>query len=213
MKYFLILIVSFSFTTAAIAQQNYPDRGFTNKAEAKNLMVNGLKEGKWVEYLVGGSVTNDTNATWYRLCIYKSGKINRLSIIFYQDEHADVKYKAGEMPYSNGVINRMRKDYFFNGKLRMEFPYVNGEINDVAKGYYENGKLYVEEPYRNGKENGIVKGYYANGKLMSESPFNEGKENGVEKGYYENGNLEYETTHRNDTIIAKNYWEKETKIK
>jgi hypothetical protein len=46
MKPFLILILSLSFTISAIGQQ---DSGFTNKAEAKNEMVNGMKEGKWVE--------------------------------------------------------------------------------------------------------------------------------------------------------------------
>lgn len=45
----LILILPPSLTLSAFGQTP-PDSGFTNKAEAKNLMVNGLKEGKWIEY-------------------------------------------------------------------------------------------------------------------------------------------------------------------
>ena len=47
MKYFLALILSLSFSLAVFAQA---DSGFTNKAEATNQMVNGLKEGKWLQY-------------------------------------------------------------------------------------------------------------------------------------------------------------------
>jgi len=49
MKAFTILILFFCFALAAIGQSDYPDSGFTNKLEAKNQLVNGLKEGKWVE--------------------------------------------------------------------------------------------------------------------------------------------------------------------
>lgn len=52
MKPLLTLILSLLFTLNALGQQpEYPDSGFTNKKEAKNLMVNSKKEGKWLEYL------------------------------------------------------------------------------------------------------------------------------------------------------------------
>ncbi len=41
MKAFLILILTF-----LVACNTLPEQGFTNKAEAKNEMVNGLKEGE-----------------------------------------------------------------------------------------------------------------------------------------------------------------------
>ena len=67
-----ILIISLSFSLIAFGQAD--SLGFINKAEAKNLMVNGLKEGKWVEYLdFKGRTTSDTNAPDYMLTIYKKG--------------------------------------------------------------------------------------------------------------------------------------------
>jgi hypothetical protein len=60
MRGFLILIVAVLFSIAGFAQQ---DSGFTNKAEAKNLIVNGLKEGKWIEYM---GMALDSNIGMYR---------------------------------------------------------------------------------------------------------------------------------------------------
>jgi len=51
-----------------IACNNITEQGFTNKAEAKNEKINGLKEGKWIEYLdKQDSIISDTNAPYYRL--------------------------------------------------------------------------------------------------------------------------------------------------
>jgi|GEM_PF-5475944 hypothetical protein len=50
MKPLLIIILSFSFTISALGQKpEYSDTGFTNKAEAKNLIVNGKKERVYVQ--------------------------------------------------------------------------------------------------------------------------------------------------------------------
>ncbi|MGP8215607.1 MAG: hypothetical protein ACLQQ4_08600 [Bacteroidia bacterium] len=102
MKLFLIIILSFSFTLTSIGQQNPLDSGFTNKAEAKNLVINGKKEGKWLEYikriqLDNIDVTNDTNlAGHYKLTIYRAGK-----------------------PF--GIM----RQYYMSGKLMSETKYTN----------------------------------------------------------------------------------------
>ena|GEM_PF-3077015 len=70
---FIISILSLFFTLTAFGQAD--SLGFTNRAEAKNLMVNGQKQGKWVEYIDADNlVTNDPQkAQAYRLIIYKEG--------------------------------------------------------------------------------------------------------------------------------------------
>src|ERR1700749_3333052 len=76
MKPLTILFLLFSIV--AFGQQpEYPDSGFTNKTEAKNLTINGLKEGKWIEYVdFQDSVLLDQNLSpnYYRLIVYKYGK-------------------------------------------------------------------------------------------------------------------------------------------
>ncbi|HTA26328.1 MAG TPA: hypothetical protein VK809_00960 [Bacteroidia bacterium] len=183
MKHFLILIVSLSFSIAAMAQDSL---GFTNKAEAENRMVNGLREGKWVEYIKYDSVTTDSN--WYALSIYKGGHIIGISQVYYDGEYG--KYKAFETPYANGRENGKGKEYYSSGKLKQEVPYINGKKNGIAKGYWESGSLAAEYPYIDDKRNGIVKGYYENGILVGETPFTDDKENGLEKRYREDGKLE-----------------------
>ena len=74
MKPFFILIISLSISLIAFGQAD--SLGFTNKAEAKNLMVNGLKEGKWIEYIYGikMNLKDSSIITGYKSTIYKAGK-------------------------------------------------------------------------------------------------------------------------------------------
>ncbi len=91
----------------------YADSGFTNKAEAKNVTINGLKDGKWMEYYNLETKTSnsnpyettinvptaDTNAMYYDLGVYKAGKLNGV-----------VRY------YENKSNKYMFWHYFINGK-------------------------------------------------------------------------------------------------
>src|ERR1700720_4657367 len=90
---FLILFLSLTLTAFG---QNLPDSGFTNKAEAKNLMVNGLKEGKWIEYMDSNWLpTVDT--VYYLLVLYKQN-------------------------YAFGLVH----GYYRSGELYCIFPNSNG---------------------------------------------------------------------------------------
>jgi antitoxin component YwqK of YwqJK toxin-antitoxin module len=172
---FIIIFTCFAF--AVKAQQ-----GFTNKAEAKNELVSGLKEGKWVEYLdVGSIVTKDTSVPYYRLTVYKAGK--PFGIV--REYHKGGKI-ASEIPYVEGRINGVEKWYYDNGALWLEIPYTNNTINGVQKAYFEDGKLNWETPYTGGIKNGVGKEYYANGKLKSETVYASDVA-GATKNYDENG--------------------------
>jgi antitoxin component YwqK of YwqJK toxin-antitoxin module len=135
MKTILITAMYVSFAYSAFGQSTTPDellgQGFIHKAEAKNQIINDVKEGKWVEYVKNDTeVTTDTNAPFYRLTFYVSDK-----------------------PY--GIV----RGYFKRGKLRVETPYMDGEKNGIEKVYYKSGKIWKEIPYQDGKldENRIVK--------------------------------------------------------
>jgi antitoxin component YwqK of YwqJK toxin-antitoxin module len=102
MKTFLILFLSFSITVNAMGQI-LPSTGFTNKAEATNQKINGLKEGKWIEYFElknGAKVeTKNKNAPIYRLTVYRGGK-------------------------PDGVV----REYYKNGELCNETLYLSEEL-------------------------------------------------------------------------------------
>src|ERR1700722_17507506 len=125
MKPFLILIISLFFTNSAFTQQVPLDSGFTNKAEAKNLLVHGKKEGKWIEYTnieADQSFTTDSNgAINYHLTIYK-----------------------------HGIPVGIQWGYYMNGKLWSKTPWTNSKINGIVTEYYKNGKLKRESSYNMG---------------------------------------------------------------
>lgn len=176
-KAFFILSIFSFFAVTTIGQQ---DSGFTNRAEAKNLMVNGLKEGKWVEYYHGKDDSNSSKdssyALSYTLTIYKSGK-------------------------PNGIV----REYYLwpvREKLKWEALYHNGEIIDTSKEYYPNGQLESVLPYKNGKKNGKSVSYWENGNIEIENYYRNGMEDGIEKTYNDEGKLMSKTTYKNDKKIA-----------
>ena len=188
-------------------KKNMEDSGFTNKKEAKNLIVNGIKAGKWLEYIDDSNkVTTDTNAPYYILSIYKDsnryGKIHEY-------------YKSGklfiELPTdTDGYINGMAKEYYESGVLKEEAPYIDDIKTGMEKEYYPSGKLKRETPYdTSGIVNGIERIYYENGVIQGEAPIKDDKENGIEKEYYESGELQYETPYLNDSVngVVKEYYE------
>ncbi|HTB07201.1 MAG TPA: hypothetical protein VK806_09635 [Bacteroidia bacterium] len=159
MKPLLILILSLSFSIAAVGQDDSADT--FNKAEAMNQTVNGKKEGKWIEnFTVDEVKAVDTalHQPYYRLILYKAG-----------------------IPYG------MVYEYYPNGELYSKTKYVNGQKNGLARFYYRDGKLEEEIIYRDDIENGIDKLYYESGKLKSKTIYNNGVP-GITKNYDENGN-------------------------
>jgi antitoxin component YwqK of YwqJK toxin-antitoxin module len=199
-KLIMKLLVVFScLAMPAMAQQ-----GFTDKAEAKNELVNGLKEGKWIEYTDSNSINTDTTPL-YLLIVYKAGKPCEIVHEYYK---ANGKLFS-ETPYTNGKKNGTEKYYYESGKLMEEDTYADDEENGVKKEYYETGQLEYEIPYTNGAENGVSKDYYEDGKIHGEIPYQGGKKNGVQKEYYQKGKIKSEVPYTHDKIIGlqKNYYE------
>ncbi|HTB07840.1 MAG TPA: hypothetical protein VK806_12880 [Bacteroidia bacterium] len=127
MKPLLTLILFLSLGIAAFGQ-DYPDSGFTNKAEAKNLMVNGLKEGKWIEYADDKGFTEDTTAPYYLLIVYKKGKTFGITRLYVFGRLHD------ETPYVNGIPNGTEKTYNDDGTLRMIVTFRDGKRVKITDG-------------------------------------------------------------------------------
>ncbi len=158
----LILILSLSFALSVSGQSMSDSLGFTNKAEAKNLKVNGLKEGKWVEYeaYTIDSTTYDTTKEG----IFAMGW-SGLHIVPADSNPARYKltiYRAGK-PFG------IERDYYINGKLSSEHRYYNGKLNGVTRVYYESGKLLRTIPFTNGVRVGLEIDYYESGKIHSKT--------------------------------------------
>ncbi len=197
--------------------------GFEDKYEAKNQLVSGVKEGKWVEYFDSlEKPTKDTNAPHYKLIQYKVGvpvgivrKYDKGGILNSETPYKDGKANGieiqydeagnifGKTPYVNGLRNGVREEYWENGKILSECPYIDGKINGVYVGYTRSGEILEEITYKNGKENGSYKIYQSNGNLMSDAEFKNGKII-HRKDYDLLGNLEGEWDY-SDSLITRHY--------
>ena len=161
MRVLIILITSLFFTIIALGQQPTQDSGFIDKAEAKNELKNGVKEGKWIEYSFYDFNISDNSSVpcnnSYRLTVYKSGVPFGIQRVYKCNGELWV-----EIIYIGGIDNRIEKIYYSNGTLKSLSPYTFNKLNGVRRAYYENGKLLSETIFTNGIQ-GIIKSYYENG--------------------------------------------------
>lgn len=193
-KLIALLIVIFTyFFLPAIAQ----GQGFTNKAEAKNEVKNGLKEGKWIEWTDSSLISDPEGLGQYTLVVYKAGKLNGIASTYLV--RGDL---MSQVPYTNGKENGVATSYYdLTGRLRSQTPYINGKLNGVEKTYYEiSQKLGTETTYADDKKKGVAKEYYESGKLQFETMYINDKENGVHKDYYESGKLKAVITYVNGVV-------------
>jgi len=169
-------------------------------------MVNGLKEGKWIEYWDYNHYVTDTNKGYeiYILTIYKKGKPYGIVREYYkcgkiereipyvngvEKWYSENGYEWGEYPTINGKRDGIAKEYF-KGMLTKEAPFNNGKLNGVVKEYIESDKVIKETPYSNDDKNGIEKWYYENGKVFKVVPYKNGVKDGIEIVYGEKGEIE-----------------------
>ncbi|MFA6582804.1 MAG: hypothetical protein WCS77_00780 [Elusimicrobiaceae bacterium] len=117
----------------------------------------------------------------------------------------EVADKAGVIP--NGVV----KEFYPNGKIKVEELYQNGALNGKRIKYDELGRIWAEETYQNGMLDGLVKihNYFKDKVFEEEAFFKNNKLNGVRKSYYPNGNPSVEETYKEGLLhgVRKSYYE------
>ena len=121
-------------------------------------------------------------------------------------------YKNGkiqtEISYKNWKLE-WSKLYYKNGHVEKEYNFKDGQAEGPHKWYHENGKLREEETYKNNKLNGPFKEYYKSGKLKREGSYKNGNNpHGIWKSYHKNGKLESETNWENGKChgLSKSYY-------
>ncbi len=191
-KNIIIIAIAFLCCISNVHAQQDSDSGFTNKKEAENKMVNGVKEGKWIEYADAKWDFNSTKRyVYYRLITYSHGKPIGLIRDYYKNGRLQMSgmYSSLSPSVKEGVF----KYYYKNGKLQTyDSCYIKDDFNGIVRRYYKNGKLQFECPVQSCIANGIAKDYYKNGRLKCVSPFDGGILNGLQKVYYQDGKIEYE---------------------
>lgn len=205
------------------------DNGFTDPKEAKNLLIGGVKTGKWLIRLDSAfNEVQDSNAPYYQLAYYRAGESNGWVHVYYKSgKLRDVYPSRGYRPsdtvriyYENGKLrsvlpfvhdteNGTEVLYNENGKLKAQSHKQNGQLNGPFTEYYPDGKLKVEMNYTDNNLDGPMKEYYESGKIKKACVFVNGKIEGNAIIYYENGNIQSVTVYANGKCndVEKEFYE------
>ena len=81
--------------------------------------------------------------------------------------------------YGQGAV---KKEYWDNGKLRLEIPY-----NGLGTWWYESGEKYEEMHYKNGRKDGLATYWRRSGAKTAEIYYKNGNRDGVATAWYPSG--------------------------
>ena len=201
----LLLYVIVNFIYLKFHTEKLED-GFTSKYEAKNEMVNNLKEGKWIEYKDSSwNAVSADSAVYYSLNVYKSG----VKFGIQRDYNLEGNIQSEFSFSANGKRNGIAKWFYESGKLQKELPYNDDKENGESMVCYESGEVKEKVTYADGLETGMLTSFYESGKKLTEVPYSNGKMDGPYTQYYENGKTKQECTYKDGKAIgtAKFYYE------
>lgn len=133
---------------------------YPNKTIAlENLYLNGLLT-KINEYSLNGKIQS--------IVEYQNGKLNGKCLFWDESDHeiAELNYLCGEKHGTN-------KEFYRDGKNKLEEHYLNGVLDSVKRKWSDKGKLLEESFWENGS-NVSTKYWNENGELLSKAPSTEG---------------------------------------
>lgn len=167
------------------------NKTFTNIGKTENQ----LKTGPWTEFELDSSFlklksmyTPASGDSGFYLGIlpiklegeYVKGKRTGLWKKFYSLDKKDpfTWNLMTELPYREGLLEGIKKDYSFSQKLLKTESFRNNLSHGEAILYYDSGEIFSKIDYKNGLENGWSKEYSLNGKLKREIYYINGLANG-----------------------------------
>ena len=115
------------------------------------------------------------------LYFLKDGKLDG----FCRAWHETGKIKIEEVFTTGRLLSY--KEWFANGRLKLEIPYRQGRIHGIRKAWYKNGQLARQCSYVEYMRHGVATSWYPNGRIKSEEKFNSGRFHGINTYWDENG--------------------------
>ena len=101
----------------------------------------------------------------------------------------------------NRLELRVEKDYFDDGRKKMEINYKDGYKSGELTKWYWNGTISYQANYITGRRFGISYSRYGvNGKIRSEGYYLNDKREGIHTQWYKNGQKEWEATYKDGII-------------
>ncbi len=108
---------------------------------------------------------------------FKKGVLHGEKTVYYEPVgRATSQQVYQQYAYVNGLLEGPVKEFFQDGKLKMEGTYKNDHLHGEVKKYHPNGKLFFLERYKNGKRHGWWYSYDENGKELGRLLYQNGQE-------------------------------------
>ena len=135
-------------------------------------ILNGLKNGKGIQYYMDGKIKIDGN--------FVNDKVEGDGIYYYEDG----EFYNGQ--WKNDLRHGKGKEYYKNGIIKYEGDFVNDKPEGSGKYIYLDGVFYIGQII-NGLKNGKGKEYYKNGYIKYDGDWIDDKLEGCGTFYYEDG--------------------------
>ena len=110
-------------------------------------------------------------------------KIPTTRLMYYQANFAYAK-KNDEVRYTGPF-----RDYYLNGKLRMEGSLYEGKLEGNVKSYYSSGVLQDNVFFISGLKEGPFEMYHVNGKIKEKGTYSNNGFSGLYRRFYSTGKL------------------------
>lgn len=192
--------ISFCYDTLGNINEIFTyEKGFLTRRERLNRFDNGgRRHGQWKTFYKTGNV--ETEIT------YKHGLKNGFLKAY--DINGNLKsiekYVDDVLQENAEELARLelKRDYYQNGKVKIEATYLNGKPEGIRRDFDTSGKIERAFIFKkgviigegiiteNGQRQGVWREFYADGKLKGEGSYLDDKRTGEWNFYYQNGVLE-----------------------
>lgn len=123
----------------------------------------------------------------------KNGELKSQGKYLYKNNFQKAYYETGELfveVYAVDCLNEgSYKQYWKNGKIKMEGSYDKNEAKGLWKYYFKKGNLKSEGILEDGLKNGDWTFYHPNGSISTKGSYNAGKRFSFSKSYSDDGIL------------------------
>lgn len=191
----LFLAITVTFSYGQNTDFSYQEKFFVNgKPKAENKEENGVKVGRWVEYLGSDSLplADSKGATYVRLTEFKAGKEVEKVFVLYKSLRI---YSITSFSAKNPGVKHGKSSWFQpNGGTIRTCYYKNGKLEGLETIFGARERVSIEQYYTDGLLNGPQTTYYVNGKVLSIYEYYDGVldlKKGTHKVFYPNGELEW----------------------
>jgi len=183
---------------------NGENRYFYDNGKPK--YIANYKDGK----LDGEYLLYNEKGGLYEKKYFKASKLDGLYQSYFDVGETLIEW---DVPYKNGDVASVAKEYYANGDVYADIPFVNGKRHGIEKKYNFRNALASEISYANGELNGAYKTYHTNGNIRKEGVSIDNYYNGPFKTYYRDGTLESDEIYNNGSLDGENkYFDTDGKL-